>query len=151
MTKRGCTIVALAPFVIIALIVVLYMIIAATNDFSAARVEKDILSLPLPENTTVVESLNECGKLVGEGNGMQFFGAALLRSDLSLEELEAYYAPFRPDEWHYIVEPQEGKEIEAVEHPVIRFKTNVDSDGYYILYSWGDSHNPLRYLDLRGN
>lgn len=40
----------------------------------------------------MIESLSQAGKLTGNGNGMQYFGAILIRSELSLEELETYVA-----------------------------------------------------------
>ena len=151
MDKRGCTIALFIPIFIIVLMVILYIVSAAVNDFTATEVKNDIMALPLPQNTTVEESLSRAGNLTGNGNGMQFFGAVLLKSDMSLNELEAYYDPLRPDEWHYIVERQDGKEIKPTEHPVLSFKTDIDGDNYYILYSWGDGNNLFRNFDLRGH
>ena len=36
----------------------------------------------------LIESLSEAGRLTGNGNGLQYFGAVLIRSELSLEELD---------------------------------------------------------------
>ena len=49
--------------------------------------EKELCETPLPEKTELIESISRAGKLTGNGNGMQYFGAILIRSDLSLEEL----------------------------------------------------------------
>ena len=56
------------------------------------------------------------GNLTGNGNGMQYFGAILIRSDLSLEELDAYYSDHRSNEWEYLVEIQEGQSIDVIDH-----------------------------------
>ena len=62
------------------------------NNHTAYKVEKALCEIPLPEETELIESLSQAGKLTGNGNGMQYFGAILIRSDLSLEELDAYYS-----------------------------------------------------------
>ena len=62
------------------------------NNHTAYKVEKALCEIPLPEETELIESLSQAGKLTGNGNGMQYFGAILIRSELSLEELDAYYS-----------------------------------------------------------
>lgn len=58
------------------------------NNHTAYEVEKALCEIPLPEETEWIESLLQTGKLMGNGNGMQYFGAILIRSELSLEELD---------------------------------------------------------------
>lgn len=53
------------------------------NNISAKGIIKDILSLPLPEKTDVAEEFSQAGKLAGNGNGMQFFGADCLHLSIS--------------------------------------------------------------------
>ena len=65
------------------------------NNHIAYKVEKALCEIPLPEETELIESLSQAGKLTGNGNGMQYFGAILIRSELSLEELDAYYSDYR--------------------------------------------------------
>lgn len=121
------------------------------NNISAKGIIKDILSLPLLEKTDVVEEFSQAGKLVGNGNGMQFFGAILLHSDLSLEEIDRHYSTHRDAQWHYIVEVQEAQDITVIEHGTFSFETDVSAGGYYIVYSWGNGLPPFEYFDLRGN
>ena len=73
------------------------------NNHTAYKVEKTLCEIPLPEETELIESLSQAGKLTGNGNGMQYFGAILIRSDLSLEELDAYYSRYRSNEWECLV------------------------------------------------
>ena len=91
------------------------------NNHTAYKVEKALCEIPLPEETELIESLSQAGKLTGNGNGMQYFGAILIRSDLSLEELDAYYSGYRSNEWEYLVDIQEGQEIEVVDHSTLQF------------------------------
>ena len=50
---------------------------------------------------------------------MQYFGAILIKSELSLEELDAYYSDYRRNEWEYLVEIQklpEDQLLDALRH-----------------------------------
>lgn len=121
------------------------------NNHTAYKVEKTLCEIPLPEETELIESLSEAGKLTGNGNGMQYFGVILIRSELSLEELDAYYSDYRSNEWEYLVETQEGQSIEVIDHGTLQFTEVIKNSGYYIVYSWGSGNPLLEELDIRGN
>ena len=105
----------------------------------------------MPERTEIIDSVSLAGKLVGNGNSVQYFGAILLKSKLSLNNLEDYYSAYQKNEWSYVVEPQKTQIIEVVEHNRISFSEKVDDEGYYIVYSWGDGPDLLEELDFRGH
>ena len=105
------------------------------NNHTAYKVEKALCEIPLPEETELIESLSQAGKLTGNGNGMQYFGVILIRSELSLEELDAYYSDYRSNEWEYLVEIQKGQSIEVIDHETLQFSEEIKDSGYYILYS----------------
>ena len=121
------------------------------NNHTACKVEKALCEIPLPEKTELIESLSQAGKLTGNGNGMQYFGAILIRSELSLEELETYYSDYRSNEWEYLVEIQEGQSIEVIEHKALQFSEEIEDGDYYIVYSWGSGNSLLKELDIRGH
>ena len=121
------------------------------NNHTAYKVEKALCEIPLPEETELIESLSQAGKLTGNGNGMQYFGAILIRSDLSLEELDDYYSDYRSSEWEYLVEVQEGQSVEMIEHGGLQFSEEIKDNSYYIVYSWGSGNSLLRELDIRGH
>ena len=125
--------------------------ISFINNNIAYKVEKELCETPLPEKTELIESILRAGKLTGNENGMQYFGAILIRSDLSLEELDAYYSGYRSNEWEYLVDIQEGQEIEVVDHSTLQFAEQIESKGYYIVYSWGDGNSLLKEIDIRGH
>lgn len=125
--------------------------IPLANNHYAEQVEKELRETPLPEKTEIIDSVSQTGKLVCNGNGMQYFGAILLKSKLSLNNLEDYYSAYQKNEWSYMVEPQKTQIIEAVEHSRIRFSEKIDDEGYYIVYSWGDGPELLEELDIRGH
>ena len=110
------------------------------NNHTAYKVEKALCEIPLPEETELIESLSQAGKLTGNGNGMQYFGAILIKSELSLEELDAYYSEYRSNEWEYLVEVQEGQSVEMLEHGGLQFSEEIKGNSYYIVYSWGSGY-----------
>ena len=112
------------------------------------------MQLSLPDKTEIVDALSSAGKLIGNGNGMQFFGAILIKSELTLEELNNFYSKYRENEWSYIVEKQVSNNIAFIEHRDLKFKAlKVDEQliNYYIVYTWGSSDYPLSDLDIRGH
>ena len=121
------------------------------NNHTAYKVEKALCEIPLPEETELIESLSQAGKLTGNGNGMQYFGAILIKSELSLEELDAYYSDYRRNEWEYLVEIQKGQSIEVIDHGGLQFSEEIKDSGYYIVYSWGSGDSLLQELDMRGH
>ena len=139
----------IAVFIII--ILGFFILCPVINNCTAKDVIKDILLIPLPKKTNVIEEFSQAGKLEGNGNGMQYFGAILIQSDLSLEEINEYYSNYRKTQWDYIIEEQETQNIDAIEHGSCSFKTDVSNKGYYIVYSWGNGISPFKYFDLRGN
>jgi len=139
----------------IALIVlVVTMVISApfVNNYSASKIEKRLTALPLPPKTEYIESISKAGKMNGNGNGMQFLGALLVQSELNLEELNAYYATYRENQWDCIVDVQESPVLEFIEHGELSFETNISPDErYFVIYSWGNGVKPFETLDIRGN
>ena len=121
------------------------------NNHTAYKVEKALCEIPLPEETELIESLSQAGKLTGNGNGMQYFGAILIQSELSLKELDDYYSDHRSNEWEYLVEIQEGQSIDVIDNETLNFGKEINDAGYYIVYSWGSGDSLLQELDMRGH
>lgn len=134
------------------LLVALVVAAPFVNNYSASKIEKRLLALPLPEKTEYIESISKAGKMTGNGNGMQFLGTVLVESELTLEELDAYYDTYRENQWDCIVEVQESHILEFVEHGELSFMTDISTDkGYFVIYSWGNGIEPFATLDIRGN
>ena len=134
---------------IILLVVVFAVSVPFVNDFSAKNVENSLLEIELPENTQMVESVSKAGKLVGNGNGMQYFGAMLIKSEQTLEELTAYYADVNAE---IVVKAQTSQEIACLEHAQLSFTAEItEEENYYIVYLFGEGIAPFSQLDLRGH
>jgi hypothetical protein len=97
----------------------------------------------------MVESISKAGKLVGNGNGMQYFGAMLIKSEQTLEELAAYYADVNAE---IVVKVQNSQAIECLEHAQLSFATEItEEENYYIVYLFGEGLAPFSQLDIRGH
>ncbi|MDE7177211.1 MAG: hypothetical protein K2O59_05290 [Lachnospiraceae bacterium] len=130
----------------------LYIVSPIVNDNVAKKTAVELVEIPLPNNTELMESIYKAGKLVGNGNGMQYFGAILIKSELSLDELIEYYAEFADNEWTCVVENQINTDVDAkIMDITLSFKTNIDGNNYYIVYSWGDNTTIFHEFDLRGH
>ena len=136
---------------VIILIIGLYILLPFMNNRAAEQVAEDLRSLPLPEKTELVEVQSAAGKLVENGNGMQYFGAILIKSELSLDALKTYYAGYAKEEWECIVEKQDNKAIQVIEHGNLNFETEIYSEDFYIVYSWGSNDSIFHEFDLRGH
>ena len=105
----------------------------------------------LPNDSEYVESFSAAGKLVGNGNGMQYLGGILIRSEQSLEALKMYYSQFSQNEWEFIVENQKGRNVSMIEQGTLRLESDAEGDNYFIVYTWGDNDTIFDALDIRGH
>lgn len=138
---------------LIVILSLLSFLIAApiVNNTVSKKTAKKLMALPLPNDTQFIESVYKAGKLTGNGNGMQYFGAILIQSELSLEELKEYYWNFAEHDWECVVEKQTDTNVSVIEHTNLTFKTKIEGDNYYIVYSWGDNNTIFHEFDIRGH
>ena len=119
------------------------------NNAIALKVENQLKKLPLPPDTELVESTSVAAKIVGNGNGMQYFGAILIKSDLHLNELQTHYEEYDCD-----VQIQLSPKIGWANSRGPSFRHEDYDDTYFIVYRWGDAPEWLQALldtDLRGH
>lgn len=140
--------------VVLTVVIIFFSVLIAAptvNDNMAEKTANELADIPLPKSTELIESIHKAGKLVGNGNGMQYFGAILIKSELSLDELKEYYLDFADNEWSCIVENQINTDIRIIEHAKLAFKTDIDGNNYYIVYSWGNNNTIFHEFDIRGH
>ncbi len=141
--------------VFVAVVLLLFAVgIPVANNAIALGVEKELKRIPLPASTELVESISKSGKLVGNGNGVQYFGAILIKSDLSPEDLDAYYQTYRNASYDCVIAGQLDNRILAIEHGDLAFRHDEYGVGYYIVYTWGDAPDWAQDwldTDLRGH
>ncbi len=139
--------------IIILLILMFIFAIPITNNIMAKEIETKLKTTKLPPQTQIIDSISIAGKLVGNGNGMQYFGAILVKTELSKEELKEYYREKAENEWEYLIEKQTSNKIEVIEHGDYVFKKvkGENLNQCYIIYSWESPKNNLLNLDIRGH
>ena len=121
---------------------ILFLIsIPRVNDHIAKHTMTELAQVPMPEQTKCIEKVSAAGKLSGNGNGMQYLGALLVKSNLYLKDLK----------WYCDVERQKGQSLRASEHVELGFKHTVKGKNYYVVYAWGDYDGIYSELDLRGH
>ncbi|WP_337461415.1 hypothetical protein [Jutongia sp.] len=131
---------------------ILFLIsIPMENDHIAKQTMTELAQVPMPEQTKCIEKVSAAGKLSGNGNGMQYLGALLVKSNLYLKDLKKYYAANTPRKWYCDVERQKGQSLRASEHVDLGFKHTVKGKNYYVVYAWGDYDGIYSELDLRGH
>ena len=150
MKKIICVIVSLFLFTVLMLLA-FFIAAPMVNDRRAKETADKLADLPLPDKTEYIEQVYKAGKLVGNGNGMQYFGAILIKSELSSDELQEYYLKFSANDGECVVEPQVSAEIRTIEHAELRFSTDIQGSQYYMVYSWGDNPTIFHNFDLRGH
>lgn len=128
-------------------VIAFFVSIPYVNDFRTSRVLRELEELPLPEKTEYLESVSATGHLFGNSDGTRYFGCILVRSELSRDELAAFYSPY----WeNCIVANQTGQKLELIELEDLSFKTKTDGGNYYSINVWIDGSDPFAWLDLRG-
>ena len=100
----------------------------------------------------LVETQSVCGKINGNGNGIQYFGAVLIKSDdetavkALLEELKGEY-----DEVGYCVQAGQNIRSSYLEHQTLSYDHDSFQDAtYYSIYFYNSHCNLSNPLDLRG-
>ena len=140
----------IGTFVVTAIIILawisFYFVIPVVTDIYAANLANDIKKLSLPENTELIDSFSLAANFAGTGNATDIFGAIIIKSELSLEQLQAHYA-------HYSVEPQTEDIINVIHG---QFKFNIKNEttpliNHYIVYAFANPPEFLRLFDYRGN
>ena len=86
--KKAVFIMAVIMAVMAAALVLFALSIPIVNDRVAVKTAESVKNIELPDNTEYIETFSEAAKLVGNGNGMQYLGGILIKSGLSLDELQ---------------------------------------------------------------
>lgn len=137
--------------ILLILIFLLIIFIPITNNLIANGIESEIKNIPLPQDTEIIDSISIAGKLTGNGNGMQYFGAILIKSNLDIIELENYYKSYRKNEWSLNIKKQDTTHIDVIDHGEYSFSSRGSLDNCYIIYSWESNKLDILSLDIRGH
>lgn len=147
---------------VILLPILMYQGIRIANNHIADALEERLLSCPLPPETERIDSISVAGKVEGNGNGMQYFGAILVQSALDEDALTAYYNEYFLNGYF---EDADCVEILRQESPVVfeyhdyRFDRFEESGDCYRIGLWIQSvagcetslWESILNFDLRGH
>ncbi len=136
----------------------LYTGVVITNDILADGIEMDLMEYSLPADTVLEDSMSVAGKLVGNGNGMQYMGSILISSVLNETQLKEYYE----QRFDFIeVHVQEDERLDFLNSPNYSFRKKLDDTEktYYSITCWdseaakklGGFARALLDLDMRGH
>lgn len=105
------------------------------------------------EYAEIVETESVYGKLIGNGNGIQYFGCALIRNDPDLdidalvEKLDAQF-----EEIDYYVQENCDVYSKNLEHARLKYDTPIGNNAEYISICFFNSWHPDSNLnDIRGH
>lgn len=151
-------VIAVLILVSISIFIILPLYIFITNNNIANNTKKTLENTKLPEKTELIDSISIARKVSGNGNGMQYFGAILIKSDLLENELNDYYKQYRKNDWSFLIAKQNSEVITVIDNQSYNFKkyNSNDRDKYYIIYSYGSADGMLLKdllveSDLRGH
>ena len=152
--KKFKTVMAIFIVTIIVLPIALYFGIVITNNSIADKVEKSLVKYQLPPQTEIVDSVSFAGKLTGNGNGMQYMGAILIKSDLTEKQLTEYYK----NNFDYIEINKQQSNTIIFDLSDLSFQAELEEDKtYYSVVCWGSNKelSPLSQVlldfDIRGH
>ena len=127
--------------------------VPVTNNAIAMGIARDMQEFELPADTHIVDVTSAAGRFGGRGS-IRYFGALLLRSDLSEEALQTYYSAFSKDlQTTYHVERQSGRKITCLGDYDLSFHESVEDDDFFIVYTVRRGGNALQWwmdMDTRG-
>ena len=126
--------------------------IPIVNDAAASDVEKRLTDLPVPKGAERIDSMSQAGRIVGNGNGMQYVGALLIRSGDGVAELQRFYgAQEATADLPITVAPADGLEREGF-HGAHGFLDRSGERGTFVVYAWGKAPGAIfEDSDLRGH
>jgi hypothetical protein len=151
-TGARVAMIALAvPVAVIAALIGGYVWLSLTNDAAAREVEDRLVALPLPPGSERVDALSVAAKVTGNGNGMQYLGAMLIRSDLPPAELTAFYDAQDARDDPAVIATTDETELDAF-HGARGFFDAPGEPGLYIVYAFGEAPSEIHEeFDIRGH
>lgn len=132
--------------IIFAALILPWFLNPAINNIKLYRLSRELSNHSISLKTQIIEKQSICGKLNGNGNGMDFLVTILVKSDLSLEELQKYYS-------FATVIKQEGMSLntEYLEHGEIEYsklKDITSFEDYFVVLIFDGGYPAL--FDIRG-
>ena len=126
--------------------------IPIVNDAAASDVERRLMEIDVPAGAERIDSMAQAGKIVGNGNGMQYAGALLIRSEHSAADLQRFYSEQEGAvDLSITVTPADDLQREGL-HGARGFLAQPGERGTFVVLAWGSGPGEFfEELDLRGH
>lgn len=136
--------------VLAVVLLVMGLAVPVANNAVAMSIAREMEALPLPSDTTLIDSTSLSGRFDDAAGSVQYFAALLIKSDRPIEDLRLHYAQYTADSiLAYRVERQAGREITVLKDTNLAFHEPVGDDGYYIVYTVRTGGSALQWwLDI---
>ena len=144
---------------VLILIALFHAAIYVVNNHIAKQLESQLLNCPLPPNSEIVDSVSVAGKIEGNGNGMQWFGIILIKSEMNEDDLSQWYSSHMDTDESDEIYVIRQKSPEVFEYENYRFNNFSGEDLCYQIQLFRDSAvgtelsiwESLLNFDLRGH
>lgn len=126
-------VIRITMWVVAVFLLLIALVIPIANNAVALGIENELKAQSMPAQTQMIESISVSGRYTDKD--MQYFGAILIKSDLTIEEVSAHFP-------EYTVEYQLDSAIRAVGktgdgEDNLSFTSAVENGKYYVVYRWG--------------
>ena len=78
-------------------IICVELVIVLINNQIADGIKKELIRTQSIPEIQIIESISIAGKIFGNGNGIQYTGAILVKSTISQNRIKEYYTSFFPE------------------------------------------------------
>ena len=151
--KKGITTVITAVMIWILLMALIGIFICFNDILSGSMTRSFRREIKQSTAVQLIETVSVCGKLNGNGNGMNYFGAALVTSDTA-EDVDALVAELEEKFENVGSTLQEGTQVNVsyLEHSTLFFDEAAfqDDQAYYCIYYYVHEHPYSNIFDIRG-
>ena len=146
--KKKITLMMIAVVLIVPIVSILALIYVPMkiNDFKLAGFTQDVIeNIEIPEKTSMVDYIAECGNSSGTGDHTDLYVIVLIESDLDYDTLASHFVK---DEYFWRMQDvhQQGEQTIGMKCMDLLFDVDFDKKkNYYIL-----EYNKSTILDFRG-
>ena len=125
------------------------LVLPIINNAIALGVENELKDQPLPPNTQLVDSISAAGRFSKASSDILYFGALLVKSDLTEEEMQAYLGESNYDKMHNCTVEKQTSATILPNKPSFAMDLSFDEfpeGNCYIIYKWGNAPGWARFL-----
>ena len=117
--------------VLLFVVIIFQVAIRITNNSIAKGLEKELLACEHPTDVDVIDSMSVAGKMEGNGNGMQWFGIILVKSDMTEDMLREWYKNQLTTGENEDISVLKQETSKVFEYSPWNFKNYSDEGNYY--------------------